>query len=29
MARLQLIFPEDQFYYTTLMTVRVTDINVV
>lgn len=27
MARLQLIFPEDQFYYTTLMTVRTTDIN--
>ena len=27
MARLQLLFPEDQFYYTTLMTVRTTDIN--
>ncbi len=27
MARLQLEFPEDQFYYSTLLTVRVTDIN--
>lgn len=27
MARLQLDFPEEQFYYTTPMTVRVTDIN--
>jgi acyl-CoA thioesterase FadM len=27
MARLQLIFPDDQYYYTTLLTVRVTDIN--
>ena len=27
MARLQLSFPEDQFYYTTPLTVRVTDIN--
>ena len=27
MARLQLEFPEDQFYYTTPMSVRVTDIN--
>jgi acyl-CoA thioesterase FadM len=27
MARLQLNFPEDQYYYTTLLTVRVTDIN--
>jgi acyl-CoA thioesterase FadM len=27
MARLQLSFPEDQYYYTTLLTVRVTDIN--
>jgi acyl-CoA thioesterase FadM len=27
MARLQLHFPEDQFYYSTPMTVRVTDIN--
>lgn len=27
MARLQLTFPEDQYYYTTLLTVRVTDIN--
>jgi len=27
MARLQLIFPEDQFYYSTPLTVRVTDIN--
>ena len=27
MARLQLDFPEDQYYYTTLLTVRVTDIN--
>ena len=27
MARLQLIFPEDQFYYSTPMSVRVTDIN--
>lgn len=27
MARLQLDFPEDQFYYSTLLTVRVTDIN--
>ncbi len=27
MARLHLDFPEDQFYYTTPMTVRVTDIN--
>jgi acyl-CoA thioesterase FadM len=27
MARLILTFPEDQYYYTTLMTVRVTDIN--
>jgi acyl-CoA thioesterase FadM len=27
MARLQLSFPEDQFYYSTPMTVRVTDIN--
>ena len=26
MARLTLTFPEDQYYYTTLMTVRVTDI---
>jgi acyl-CoA thioesterase FadM len=27
MARLQLNFPEDQYYYTTLLTVRVTGIN--
>lgn len=27
MARLQLDFPEDQYYYSTQMTVRVTDIN--
>ena len=27
MARLHLTFPEDQYYYTTLLTVRVTDIN--
>ncbi|WP_166366884.1 thioesterase family protein [Pseudomonas akapageensis] len=27
MARLHLEFPEDQFYYTTQLTVRVTDIN--
>jgi len=27
MARLILTFPEDQYYYTTLVTVRVTDIN--
>lgn len=27
MARLQLEFPENQFYYTTHLTVRVTDIN--
>ncbi|HEY5801117.1 MAG TPA: thioesterase family protein [Burkholderiaceae bacterium] len=27
MARLQLIFPEDQYYYSTPLTVRVTDIN--
>ena len=27
MARLHLDFPEDQFYYSTPMTVRVTDIN--
>jgi len=27
MARLQLTFPEDQYCYTTLLTVRVTDIN--
>src|SRR3954465_9526826 len=27
MARLQLHFPEDQFYYSTPLTVRVTDIN--
>jgi len=27
MARLTLSFPEDQYYYTTLLTVRVTDIN--
>ena len=27
MARLILSFPEDQYYYTTLLTVRVTDIN--
>jgi len=27
MARLILTFPEDQYYYTTLLTVRVTDIN--
>lgn len=27
MARLTLDFPEDQFYYTTPLTVRVTDIN--
>ncbi len=27
MARLQLEFPEEQFYYTTPLTVRVTDIN--
>jgi acyl-CoA thioesterase FadM len=27
MARLTLTFPEDQYYYTTLLTVRVTDIN--
>jgi acyl-CoA thioesterase FadM len=27
MARLQLDFPEDQYYYTTALTVRVTDIN--
>jgi acyl-CoA thioesterase FadM len=27
MARLILTFPEDQYHYTTLLTVRVTDIN--
>ena len=27
MTRLQLTFPEDQFYYSTPLTVRVTDIN--
>ncbi|WP_296952081.1 thioesterase family protein [uncultured Massilia sp.] len=27
MARLTLSFPEDQYYYTTVLTVRVTDIN--
>ena len=27
MARLTLVFPEDQYYYTTPLTVRVTDIN--
>jgi len=27
MARIQLQFPEDQFYYATHLTVRVTDIN--
>lgn len=27
MARIQLQFPDDQFYYTTHLTVRVTDIN--
>ena len=27
MARLQLTFPKDQFYYSTTLTVRVTDIN--
>ena len=27
MARLKLDFPEDQFYYSTTLTVRVTDIN--
>ncbi len=27
MARLQLNFPEDQYYYSTPLTVRVTDIN--
>jgi acyl-CoA thioesterase FadM len=27
MARLQLVFPEEQYYYTTPLTVRVTDIN--
>ena len=27
MARLQLEFPEDQYYYATQLTVRVTDIN--
>ena len=27
MARLHLDFPEDQYYYSTLLTVRVTDIN--
>jgi len=27
MARLQLNFPDDQYYYTTLLTVRVSDIN--
>jgi acyl-CoA thioesterase FadM len=27
MARLQLTFPEDQWYYSTQLTVRVTDIN--
>lgn len=27
MARLYLDFPEDQYYYSTLLTVRVTDIN--
>ena len=27
MARLQLEFPEDQYYYSTPLTVRVTDIN--
>ena len=27
MARLQLSIPEDQFYYSTALTVRVTDIN--
>jgi acyl-CoA thioesterase FadM len=27
MARLQLDFPDDQYYYTTQLTVRVTDIN--
>jgi acyl-CoA thioesterase FadM len=27
MARLQLIFPEEQYYFSTQLTVRVTDIN--
>jgi acyl-CoA thioesterase FadM len=27
MARLKLEFPEDQYYYSTMLTVRVTDIN--
>lgn len=27
MARLQLHFPEDQYYYSTQLTVRVTDVN--
>ncbi|QJD99523.1 thioesterase [Massilia forsythiae] len=27
MARLQLNFPDDQYYYSSLLTVRVTDIN--
>ena len=27
MARLKLEFPEDQYYYSTQLTVRVTDIN--
>ena len=27
MARIHLQFPEDQFYYSTHLTVRVTDIN--
>ena len=27
MARLQLDFPENQFYFTTQLTVRITDIN--
>ena len=27
MARLNLVFPEDQFYFTTQLTVRITDIN--
>ncbi len=27
MARLNLTFPDDQFYYSTTLTVRVTDIN--
>ncbi|MFL6716716.1 MAG: thioesterase, partial [Burkholderiaceae bacterium] len=27
MARLKLDFPEDQYYYATQLTVRVTDIN--